>query len=120
NMQLPPNEYRIKVKGSTIARGETVPGKLLAMDSGICTGRIQGVSTKEPAFGLNAWWIDPALKPRAETMNYTVVDPTSVLGTHLTEIVKQNAAELLTRDEVVNLVDQLKQKAPKLVEETIP
>src|SRR4030095_14659162 len=120
NMQLPPNEYRIKVKGSTIARGETVPGKLLAMDSGICTGRIQGVSTKEPAFGLNAWWIDPALKMRAETMNYTVVDPTSVLATHITAIVRPYADELLTRDEVNNLLEQLKQKAPKLLEETVP
>jgi flagellar biosynthesis protein FlhA len=120
NMQLGASEYRIKIKGSAVANGQTRPGRLMAMDSGLASGPIDGERTREPAFGLEAWWIDPALRSRAETMNYTVVDPTSVLGTHLTEVVKQYAAELLTRDEVVNLVEQLKQKAPKLVEETIP
>jgi flagellar biosynthesis protein FlhA len=120
NMQLGSTDYRIKIKGSTIASGQTRPGKLLAMDSGLANGAVDGERTREPAFGLEAWWIDPALRSRAETLNYTVVDPTSVLGTHLTEVVKQNAAELLTREEVNNLVEQLKQKSPKLVEETIP
>ena len=93
------------------------------MVSGIETGRFEGWGgepTKEPAVGLDAWWIDPALKPRAETMNYTVVDPTSVLATHLTEVVKTNACDLLTREEVNNLVAQLKEKTPKLVEEVVP
>jgi flagellar biosynthesis protein FlhA len=120
NMQLASTEYRIKIKGSPVAEGQTRPGKLLAMDSGLASGAIDGEPTKEPAFGLDAWWIDGSLRSRAETMNYTVVDPTSVLGTHLTEVVKQHAMELLTRDEVVNLVEQLKQKSPKLVEESIP
>ncbi len=123
NMQLGPNEYRVKIKGAVVAKGETIPGRMLAMDSGIATGRIDGWGgepTKEPAFGLDAWWIDPALKPRAETMNYTVVDPTSVLATHLTEVVKTNACDLLTREEVNNLVAQLKEKTPKLVEEVVP
>jgi flagellar biosynthesis protein FlhA len=120
NMQLVPEEYRIKIKGNVVARGQTIPGKLLAMDSGIASGRIEGIRTKEPAFGLDAWWIDPALKTRAETMNYTVVDPSSVLATHLTEIVKQYADELLTREEVNNLLAQLKEKSPKLVEEVVP
>jgi len=120
NMQLAATEYRIKIKGSPVAEGQTRPGKLLAMDSGIASGSIDGEATKEPAFGLDAWWIEPSMRSRAETMNYTVVDPTSVLGTHLTEVVKQHAMELLTREEVVNLVEQLKQKAPKLVEESIP
>ncbi len=120
NMQLPPNDYRVKVKGAVIAKGQTFPGKLLAMDSGICTGRIEGVPTKEPAFGLDAWWIDSGLKTKAETLNYTVVDPVSVLATHLTEIVRLHAGELLTREEVHNLVTQLKEKSPKLVEEVIP
>jgi flagellar biosynthesis protein FlhA len=120
NMQITPDEYRFKIKGSTVARGRTVPGKLLAMDSGIATGRIEGIATKEPAFGLDAWWIDPKSKTRAETMNYTVVDPSSVLATHLTEIVKQHADELLTREEVNSLVAQLKEKSPKLVEEVVP
>ncbi len=120
NMQLPPDEYRFKIKGCVVARGQTAPGRLLAMDSGIATGAIEGVKTKEPAFGLDAWWIEPALKTRAETMNYTVVDPSSVLATHLTEVVKQHADELLTREEVNSLIAQLKEKAPKLVEEVIP
>ncbi len=120
NMQLAAQEYRIRIRGNGVASGQTRPGRLLAMDSGIASGPIDGEKTREPAFGLDAWWIDPALRQRAETMNYTVVDPTSVLGTHLTEVVKSHAAELLTRDEVANLVDQLKQRSPKLVEEVIP
>ncbi len=120
NMQLDSSEYRIKVRGNSVASGTTRPGRLLAMDSGISSGPIEGEATKEPAFGLDAWWIDPALRTRAETMNYTVVDPTSVLGTHLSEVVKRHAAELLTRDEVVNLVEGLKKRTPKLVEETVP
>jgi flagellar biosynthesis protein FlhA len=119
-MQLGPNEYRLKIKGAIVAKGETIPGRLLAMDSGIATGKVEGEPTKEPAFGLDAWWIDPQLKMRAETMNYTVVDPTSVLATHLTEVVKTNAGDLLTREEVNNLLTQLKEKTPKLVEEVVP
>lgn len=120
NMQFSPNEYRVKIKGSVVATGEVVPGRLLAMDSGIAAGAIDGKPTKEPAFGLDAWWIEPGLKGRAETLNYTVVDPTSVLATHMTEIVKTNAGELLTREEVNNLLTELKKKAPKLVEEVVP
>ena len=120
NIQLPSTEYRLKIRGNVVARGQTRPGKFMAMDSGIASGPLEGERTKEPAFGLDAWWIDPQLRPRAETMNYTVVDPTSVVATHLTEVVKRHADELLTRDEVNNLVEQLKQKAPKLVEEAIP
>ncbi len=127
NMQLGPNEYRVKIKNAVVAAGETIPGRLLAMDSGIATGPLPtggagggAVPTREPAFGLDAWWIEPGLRTRAEAMNYTVVDPTSVLATHLTEIAKTHAAELLTREEVNNLVAQLKEKSPKLVEEAIP
>jgi len=120
NAQLPHLEYRVKVRGNPVATGQTKPGKLLAMDSGITTGKIDGDQTREPAFGLDAWWIDPKLRSRAELLNYTVVEPVDVLSTHLAEIVKKHADELLTRDEVNNLLEQLKQKAPKLVEETIP
>ena len=105
---------------TSVATGKTMPGRLLAMDSGIATGRIDGLPTKEPAFGLDAWWIEPALKARAETMNYTVVDAVSVLATHLTEVTKQHADELLSREEVNNLVATLKEKSPKLVEEVVP
>ena len=120
NMQLSPGEYRVKIRGNTVASGSVESNKLLAMDSGLVSGKIEGIPTKEPAFGLDAIWIDPQLRPRAETMNYTVVDPTSVLATHITEIVKVYADELLTREEVSNLLEGLKEKAGKLVEETIP
>jgi len=120
NMQLAPSEYRVKIRGNTVAAGVVEPSKLMAMDSGLVTDTIEGIPTKEPAFGLDAIWIEPQLRPRAETMNYTVVDPTSVLATHITEIVKTYADELLTREEVNNLLEGLKEKAGKLVEETIP
>lgn len=120
NMQLEPTTYRVKIRGNAVARGRTEPGRLLAMDSGIASGKLQGEKTTEPAFGLDAWWIDPAMRQRAETMNYTVVDPTSVVATHLTEIVKSHAAELLTREEVNNLIEGVKQRSPKLVDEIIP
>lgn len=120
NMQLEPGQYRVKIRGAAVAAGELRPGMLMAMDSGIATGQLQGEPTKEPAFGLDAWWIDPPQRHRAESMNYTVVDTTSVLATHITEIVKQHAHELLTREEVNNLVETLRVKAPKLVEEAVP
>ncbi|MGH7130834.1 MAG: flagellar biosynthesis protein FlhA [Phycisphaerales bacterium] len=119
NLQLQPTDYRVKIKGAVVARGVSIPGRLLAIDSGIASGPIEGEATTEPAFGLRAWWIDPSQKTRAETMNYTVVDPTSVLATHLTEIVRSSAADLLTRQEVHELVSQLKAKAPKLVDDVV-
>ena len=120
NMQLAPGEYRVKIRGNIVASGGVEAGKLLAMDSGLVDEKINGIPTKEPAFGLDAMWIDPQQRQRAETLNYTVVDPTSVLATHITEIVKTYADELLTREEVNNLLEGLKEKAGKLVEETIP
>jgi flagellar biosynthesis protein FlhA len=120
NMSLDGSAYRIKIRGAVVAEGRTEPGKLLAIDSGLTSGRIDGVATREPAFGLDAWWIEPAMKARAETLNYTVVDATSVLSTHLTEVVKAHADELLTREEVGNLLTQLKEKSPKLVDEVVP
>ena len=120
NMTIDPNAYNVKIRGSAVAQGLVYPDRLLAMDSGLSTGRVDGTPTKEPAFGLDAWWIERHAKDRAETLNYTVVDPTSVVATHITEIVRRHAAELLTREEVNNLIAQLKEKSPKLVEESIP
>ncbi len=120
NMQLPPHEYRVKIRGNVVASGQADPGRLLAMDSGLTTGKIEGLHTIEPAFGLDAWWIEPGMRSRAESLNYTVVDPTSVLATHITELVKTYADELLTREEVNNLLEGLKEKAAKLVEEAVP
>lgn len=120
NMQLSPGEYRVKIRGNAVAKGSVEPGQLLAMDSGLVGEKIPGIPTKEPAFGLDAMWIEPQQRSRAETLNYTVVDPTSVLATHITELVKAYADELLTREEVNNLLEGLKEKAGKLVEETVP
>jgi len=120
NMQLDANDYRVKLRGSVVGQGRVYPDLLMAMDSGLATGTLEGIAGKEPAFGLEAVWIDSDLKQRAETMNYTVVDATSVVATHVTELVKEHADELLSRQEVNHLLEQLKETAPKLVEETIP
>lgn len=120
NMQLDPNEYRVKVRGAVIATGKVFPDLLMAMDSGLAHGRLEGMATKEPAFGLEAIWIDRALREKAESANWTVVDATSVLATHISELVRTHADELLTREEVSNLLAQLKQKTPKLVEDLVP
>lgn len=120
NMQLDPNEYRVKIRGAVVATGMIYPDLMMAMDSGLAHGRLDGIATKEPAFGLEAIWIERSLRDKAESSNWTVVDATSVLATHLSEIVRQHADELLTREEVSNLIAQLKQKTPKLVEDLIP
>jgi flagellar biosynthesis protein FlhA len=120
NVQLDTSAYRFKIRGNPVAEGLVRPGKLMAMDSGIASGTIDGEATTEPAFGLAARWIEPSLRGRAEAMNYTVVEPTAVMATHLTEMVKTHADELLTREEVGNLLEECKKKAAKLVEETVP
>ena len=120
NIQLEPNQYAIKLRGVQVARGETLPGQMLAIDSGVVAEKISGMETTEPAFGLPALWINPDLKQLAEHRNYTVVEATSVLATHLTEIIKRYADELLTRESVNCLFDNLKEKSPKVVEEVIP
>jgi flagellar biosynthesis protein FlhA len=109
----------VKLRGAVIDEGVSYPGKLLAMDAGLASGKLEGVPTKEPAFGLDAWWIEPGLKQRAENLNYTVVDASSVLATHLTEVVKRHADELLSREEVHNLLEGAKERAPKVVGEVI-
>ncbi len=122
NMQLGPNDYRIKIRGNTLAQGQVYPGQLLAMDGGLAdaeAANLQGLKTREPAFGLPAVWIEEGQRQRAESLNYTVVDASSVLATHLTEVVRHHADELLTREETGNLVTQLKERAPKLVAEVL-
>ena len=119
NMQFQPNDYHIKIRGNCVAKGEVFPGQFLAMDSGLASEPLEGNKTLEPAFGLPAVWINAGTKQRAESLNYTVVDPTSVLATHLTEVVKNHAHELLTRQETGNLIEQLKAKAPKLTAEVL-
>ncbi|MCC6422430.1 MAG: flagellar biosynthesis protein FlhA [Phycisphaerales bacterium] len=121
NMQLSANDYIVKIKGQAIARGVTYPEQFLAMDNGATSGPIPGAEqTTEPAFGLPAYWITESQRAQAELLNYTVVEATSVLATHLTEVVKSHAHELVTRQEVKNLLDNLKQRLPALVEEVVP
>ncbi|HWE02899.1 MAG TPA: flagellar biosynthesis protein FlhA [Tepidisphaeraceae bacterium] len=121
NMQLGANDYVIKIKGQSIGRGVTYPEQFLAMNSGASTGPIPGGTlTTEPAFGLPAYWITESERAGAELMNYTVVAATDVLATHLTEMIKSHAHELLTRQEVKNLLENLKLRVPALIEEVIP
>jgi len=121
NLQLSANDYLIKIKGQIVARGVAYPEQFLAMDSGATAGPIPGAeATTEPAFGLPAYWITESQRAQAELLNYTVVEATSVVATHLTEVIKTHAHELLTRQEVKNLLENLKQRLPALVEEVVP
>ncbi|MCC6465827.1 MAG: flagellar biosynthesis protein FlhA [Planctomycetes bacterium] len=119
NMQLEPNEYVFRIRGSEIARGVAMADSFLAMDSGMAQGELDGIKTTEPAFGLPAAWVTAAEKPRAEAMGYTVVDATSVIATHLTETVKRHAPELLSREETNALLENLKGISPKVVEDSL-
>ncbi|HZG57873.1 flagellar biosynthesis protein FlhA [Paenibacillus sp.] len=120
NIQLRPNEYIIKIKGNMVAKGELLLNHYLAMSPGIDDDSVTGIETTEPAFGLPALWIDEATKDRAEISGYTVVDPPSVVATHLTEIIKRHAHELIGRQETKALVEHAKESYPALVEELIP
>lgn len=120
NIQLRPNEYVIKIKGNTVARGELLLNHYLAMSPGIDDDSIMGIDTTEPAFGLPALWIDENMKERAELSGYTVVDPPSVVATHLTEIVKRHAHELLGRQETKLLIENVKESYPALVDDLVP
>ena len=119
NLHLKPNQYQIILKGIVIGEGEIYPDKFLAMDSGMATGEIEGMPTKEPAFGLDALWIEPELKEEAIINGYTVVDPATVISTHMSELVKQNAEELLTRQEVQSLIEKLKNDYPVIVDDVL-
>ncbi|WP_123040057.1 flagellar biosynthesis protein FlhA [Cohnella candidum] len=120
NIQLKPNEYVIKMKGNMVARGELLLHHYLAMSPGFEDDSVAGIETQEPAFGLPALWIDEATKERAELAGYTVVDPPSVVATHLTEVIKKHAHELIGRQETKALVESVKETYPALVEELIP
>ncbi|MBZ0153704.1 MAG: flagellar biosynthesis protein FlhA [Planctomycetes bacterium] len=120
NVQLEPNAYRVLLGGQEIARGTLRAGHYLAMDPSGSAPAIAGIETIEPAFGLPARWIAESDKDRAELLGYTVIDAASVLITHLTEVLKKTAGELLTRDDVKSLVDNLKKQSPAVVEELIP
>lgn len=120
NLQLGSGEYRVLIKGNRVGGGTLRPDMLLAMDPGNVSERIEGIPTKEPAFGLDALWVYPGNKEDAEIAGYTVVDLPTVMATHMTEIVRGHAHELLGRQEASALIENLKKTHPKVVEELIP
>lgn len=120
NLDLSPSNYRISLMGVPMAEAEIVPGRELAINPGHVTGKPTGVETKDPAFGLDAVWIESQAKDHAQTLGYTVVDPSTVIATHLSQLIQAHASELLGHDEVQQLLDKLAKNAPKLVEDLIP
>ena len=120
NIQLQPNEYIIKIKGVEVAGGSVLFDHYLAMNPGNADGELSGIDTVEPSFGLPAKWIDSKEREKAEIYGYTVVDPPSIIATHLTEIIKRYAHELIGRQDVKMLVDNLKETQPSLVDEVTP
>ncbi len=120
NIQLNPNQYIIKIKGIQVSEGEILFDHYMAMNPGYVEEEITGIPTFEPSFHLPAIWITEGQRERAESLGYTVVDPPSIIATHLTEIIRQYISELLTRQDVQNLVNNLKESNPSLVEELVP
>ncbi len=119
NLHLQPNEYEILLKGVSIGRGEIYADKFLAMDSGLATDEISGIPTKEPAFGLEAIWIESDIKDEAIMKGYTVIDPATVISTHMSELIKKYAEELLSRQEVSKLIENVKKDYPIVVEDCL-
>lgn len=119
NLHLPPNSYQILLKGVIIGKGEIYLDKFLAMDSGMATLKLEGEETTEPAFGLPAIWIDASLKEEAIMNGYTVVDPATIISTHMSELVKKHAPELLSRQEVQALIEKVKNDYPVVVDDML-
>ena len=120
NIQLNPNQYIIKIKGIQVSEGEILFDHYMAMNPGYVQEEITGIPTFEPSFHLPAIWITEGQREKAETLGYTVVDPPSIIATHLTEIIRQNIDELLTRQDVQNLINNVKENNPNLVDELVP
>jgi len=120
NVRLKPNEYQIKIKGIRVAGSELMMDHVLAINPGFVEEKLDGFDTTDPAFGLSATWIIPAVKEVAEAKNFTVVEPSAVLATHLTEVVRDSAAETLTRQDVQHLTETLKEDYPALVDSIMP
>ena len=119
-IQLDANQYIVKIKGSKVGGGSIMFDHFLAMNPGNVEGEISGIETVEPAFGLPALWVNETEREKAEIYGYTVVDPSSIISTHLTEVLKKHVHELLGRDEVKSLVDNLRESSPTVIEELIP
>jgi len=120
NLELDPQEYKIVLMGVPYAGGTVYPGKEMALNSGQVFGEINGIAAKDPTFGLDTVWIDPGQREEAQSLGYTVVDASTVIVTHLSQVLKSNAAKFLGHDEVQKLLDSLSAVAPKLVESLIP
>lgn len=120
NLDLPPTHYRILLKGVTIGKGEVQPDRWMAIDPGCAEGEVPGTPCKEPTFGLPALWIDEVHRELAQTLGYTVVDPCSVVATHLNHLISTHTDELFGRQEAQQLLDQLTKQSPKLIEDLIP
>ncbi len=120
NLQLGPRSYSILVKGVEVAKGDLVPDRLMAINPGTASSPIEGSATREPAFGLPAWWIPVAQREHASASGYTVVDPTTALSTHVSESIRAFLPDLLSRQQTKEMIDRVAQTAPKLVEELIP
>ena len=120
NLHLDANQYLIKIRGQDVAKGELFPDCYLAIDSGATTKSIDGIKTTDPAYGLPALWITGSVKDEAEASGYTIVDPASIMITHLTEIIKNHAYEILCREDVQRLIENLKKESPSVVEELTP
>lgn len=120
NLDLSPNQYHININGVTRGQGELMMGRDLAINPGSTHGNLEGIATTDPAFGLDAIWIDTSQREYAQSMGYTVVDGATALATHLNKVLHENAHELLGHDEAQQLMDQLSQAAPKLVEAVVP
>ena len=120
NLDLGPNKYRISIHGVNMGEGEVIPDRELAINPGQVFGDIDGIPTKDPTFGLDALWIVPTQRDAAQTAGYTVVDSSTVIATHLSQLLKNNAAKLVGQDDVQQLLERLKQTAPKLVENLVP
>ena len=120
NLDLGPTQYRISVHGVSMGEGEVFPDRELAINPGQVFGDIEGVKTKDPTFGLDALWIDPINRDAAQTVGYTVVDSSTVIATHLSQLLRNNAQKLIGQDGVQQLLDRLKQTSPKLVENLVP
>ncbi len=120
NIQLNPNQYIIKIKGIQITEGEILFDHYMAMNPGYVEEEITGIPTFEPSFHLPAIWITESQRERAESLGYTVVDPPSIIATHLTEVIRSHIAELLTRQDVQNLIDNVKESNPVLIDDLVP
>jgi flagellar biosynthesis protein FlhA len=120
NIKLVPNSYVITLMGVTVGQGEVHPGKLLAIDPGEVFSQLDGIPTTDPAFGLNAYWIEESAREEAESLGYTVVNASTVIATHLNQIMQDHAAELIGHDEVQQLLDLLAESSPKLAEQLVP